>query len=195
MDELTTEVSSIAKIPTRSAESATKRAKINCNDTQSIQCLYRRIRRGAIRVLMTGEGESCEVNIADAETHFSRVWAPSDCDTTLFQRTEGCTSVPTGIFSKLEVSKRLKNFENTAPRDDGLTYHHWRRLDPACSLLTEILNTWIRHRRVPPVWKRAVTILIYKKGYKQDISNWRPISLCRTIYKLYTGCLANRLTE
>jgi len=42
--------------------------------------------------------------------------------------------------------------------------------------------------------KKAVTVLIYKKGAKEDLGNWRPISLSRTLYKLYVGCVANRLT-
>lgn len=28
-----------------------------------------------------------------------------------------------------------------------------------------------------------------------DVSNWRPIYLCRTLYKLYAGYIAGRLTE
>lgn len=40
-----------------------------------------------------------------------------------------------------------------------------------------------------------MTVLIYKKGDADNPSNWRSISLCRTIYKLYAGCLAGRLTE
>lgn len=38
-------------------------------------------------------------------------------------------------------------------------------------------------------------MLIYKKGAMENLSNWRPISLSRTPYKLYVGCVANRLTE
>ncbi|CAI6354505.1 unnamed protein product [Macrosiphum euphorbiae] len=48
---------------------------------------------------------------------------------------------------------------------------------------------------VPPAWKKAVTVLIYKKGAKEDLNNWRPISPSRTLYKLYVGCVAGRLTE
>jgi len=127
--------------------------------------------------------------------HFTKVWTPSTCDTSIFPRTEGRTPVPTGPFSTAEVTKRLRKFENTAPGDDGLTYHHWRRLDPSCTLLCEVINICLKHRRVPPAWKKAVTVLIYKKGNKDDLGNWRPISLCRTIYKLYAGCISGRLTE
>ncbi|CAM4541162.1 unnamed protein product, partial [Lepidochelys kempii] len=40
-----------------------------------------------------------------------------------------------------------------------------------------------------------MTVLVYKKGERDDPSNWRPISLCSTISKLYASCLASRITE
>lgn len=36
-------------------------------------------------------------------------------------------------------------------------------------------------------------MLIFKKGDKSDLCNWRPISL--SAYKLYAGCLGTRVTE
>lgn len=29
----------------------------------------------------------------------------------------------------------------------------------------------LRYKRVPPAWKKALTVLIYKKGAKEDLSN------------------------
>ncbi|CAM4642046.1 unnamed protein product [Lepidochelys olivacea] len=40
-----------------------------------------------------------------------------------------------------------------------------------------------------------MTVLVYKKGKWDDPSNWRPISLCSTMYKLYASCLPSRITE
>jgi len=61
--------------------------------------------------------------------------------------------------------------------------------------LTEVINMCLRFKKVPPSWKKAVMVLINKKGAKEDLSNWRSISLSRTLYKLYVGCVAKRLTE
>ncbi|CAI6356968.1 unnamed protein product [Macrosiphum euphorbiae] len=108
---------------------------------------------------------------------------------------DGRAPVPMGPFQCADVSKRLGKFENTAPGDDGLTYRHWKRLDTECTVLTEVINVCLRYKMVPPAWKKAVTVLIYKKGAKEDLNNWRPISLSRTLYKLYVGCVAGRLTE
>jgi len=100
-----------------------------------------------------------------------------------------------GPFQCASVSKRLGKFEKTAPGDEGLTYRHWKRLDPECTVLTEVINVCLRYKMVPTAWKRAVTVFIYKRGAKEDLNNWRPISLSQTLYKLYVGCVAGRLTE
>eukprot|EP00102_Acyrthosiphon_pisum_P018506 XP_016655716.1 PREDICTED: uncharacterized protein LOC107882189 [Acyrthosiphon pisum] len=195
MEGVTALAAATAKLPVRTEGSTNKRAAVDPADAQGIQTLYRRNRRSAIRAILSGANVPCGAGIRDATDHFTGVWSPSTCDATIFPRTDGRTPVPTGPFSACVVAKRLNKFENTAPGDDGLTYHHWRRLDPSCSLLTEVINTCLKHRRVPPAWKKAVTVLIYKKGDRSDLNNWRPISLCRTIYKLYAGCIAGRLTD
>ena len=46
----------------------------------------------------------------------------------------------------------------------------------------------------PKAWKESCTILIHKKGDEQDISNWRPIALANTLYKLWTGIVTECLT-
>ncbi|KAG6935267.1 hypothetical protein G0U57_015319, partial [Chelydra serpentina] len=37
--------------------------------------------------------------------------------------------------------------------------------------------------------------LVHKKGERDNPSNWRPISLCSTIYKLYASWLVARITD
>jgi len=54
------------------------------------------------------------------------------------------------VLQCTDVSKRLGKFENTAPGDDGLTYRHWKRLDPKCTVLTEVINVCLRYHMVPP---------------------------------------------
>ena len=43
------------------------------------------------------------------------------------------------------------------------------------------------------MWKKAVTILIYKKGEQNDAQNFRPITLEAVPLKIYTSFLRNRM--
>nr|XP_045611976.1 uncharacterized protein LOC123766718 [Procambarus clarkii] len=99
----------------------------------------------------------------------------------------------TGELTEREVATRLSRTENTAPGDDRLTYSHWKREDPGCRVITAILNICFSQQRISEACKSSRTVLIPKAGDPNDITNWRSITLYRTIYKLYTGCLSSRL--
>lgn len=96
-------------------------------------------------------------------------------------------------FTSNEITKKLRKCENTAPGPDGITYNHIKKVDPYAKVLTPLYNLCLRFQAVPEAWKRTTTILIYKKGDKEDPGNWRPIALGNTIYKLYVSCLNVRL--
>ena len=42
---------------------------------------------------------------------------------------------------------------------------------------------------------RAKVIMIFKKGDSKDLTNYRPISLLNSIYKLYASMIKRRLTS
>lgn len=58
-----------------------------------------------------------------------------------------------------------------------------------------VYNICTKHRKIPSEWKRSQTVLVYKKGNPKEVKNYRPISLLRTITKLYTGLLTTRLSK
>ena len=49
--------------------------------------------------------------------------------------------------------------------------------------------------RVGEGFAQGVVVLIYKKGGREDIKNWRPITLLNSDYKLFSKILATRLGE
>ena len=67
------------------------------------------------------------------------------------------------------------------------------RGEPKRSLLTTILELCRKFNKIPPSWKESSTILIHKKGDVDQIRNWRPICLQKTIYKLHAAIMAKRL--
>ena len=48
---------------------------------------------------------------------------------------------------------------------------------------------------IPACWKISKTILIYKKGSTDLPSNFRPITLLPTMYKIYSGILSSRIIK
>jgi hypothetical protein len=96
-------------------------------------------------------------------------------------------------FTPEEVWTRLHRCGNTAPGPDGIRYAQWKKIDKGGYALNAVFNAVHRLGTVPTDWGKSVTILLFKKGEKSDISNWRPISLSNTIAKLYSSVLANRL--
>ena len=54
---------------------------------------------------------------------------------------------------------------------------------------------YMAQRRTPDQWKTAKTVLLYKKGDREQLRNYRPIWLLPTVYKVFTKVLYNRLAR
>ncbi|XP_035229972.1 uncharacterized protein LOC118201921 [Stegodyphus dumicola] len=175
-----------------------QRAPVNIDDATALQKLYRRNRRRAARLIMSGNSRNCEIPLSRLEEHFSHTRTDRTFNNSILNsRSPPQISSPINMepFTEAEVITRLRRFENTAPGPDRLTYNHWRSLDPEGCVLTVLFNICLRFRRIPHSWKNSRSILIYKKGDPDDPNNWRPISLCRTIAKIFSGLLATRLSD
>ncbi|GIY90130.1 retrovirus-related Pol polyprotein from type-2 retrotransposable element R2DM [Caerostris extrusa] len=83
--------------------------------------------------------------------------------------------------------------ENTAPGPDRISYNRWRHLGPRGQLLTRLFNCCIQLQCIPMTWKESCTILLPKTDDRSSPSNWRPIALSNTAYKLFMKCLTARL--
>ena len=61
--------------------------------------------------------------------------------------------------------------------------------------LAKLFTDCLKHRKIPTTWKNARMIIIFKKGNRKDIKNYRPICLLSNLYKLYTKILTFRLSK
>ena len=61
--------------------------------------------------------------------------------------------------------------------------------------LKTLFNKCLDIGKVASDWKKAVTVLLYKEGDKQDLNNCIPIALLSQIYKLLSRILVRRLTN
>ncbi|POM64823.1 LOW QUALITY PROTEIN: Reverse transcriptase [Phytophthora palmivora] len=89
----------------------------------------------------------------------------------------------------------LRVRRHTAPGHDGIGYDILHRFKTELlPLLHEAYSFCWSHRRIPATWKVGVIKLVHKKGSRTVPSNWRPLCLQPTLYKLYASILARRLS-
>jgi len=58
-----------------------------------------------------------------------------------------------------------------------------------------LLNMCLEKGEIPDAWQCAEVILFFKKGDRENIENYRPISLLSIFYKLLTKIITNRLAQ
>jgi len=61
--------------------------------------------------------------------------------------------------------------------------------------LVELFNQFLRMGTMHESFKKGYICLIFKKGDPTLIKNYRPISLLRADYKLFTKILSKRLSD
>jgi hypothetical protein len=62
-------------------------------------------------------------------------------------------------------------------------------------LLLKVATTSLQDGQLPSSMRNGVITLIPKKGDLTALSNWRPITLLNTDYKLITRCLSSRISS
>jgi len=83
---------------------------------------------------------------------------------------------------------------NRSPGTDGLPAEFYLTFwNSIGDFVFDALKESMEKGCMSPSQKRAVLKLIFKKGDRKDLANWRPISLLNTDYKLLAAALAKRL--
>lgn len=68
-------------------------------------------------------------------------------------------------------------------------------LEDLLPVLTLIFNEIMTTGIIPSQWKISHIILIHKKGKKEDLGNYRPISLLSNIYKVFSKVILGRISK
>ena len=92
------------------------------------------------------------------------------------------------------VLKKAKN--NKAAGEDGCINEILKEAGEGMqqSLLTLFQKMW-REERTPVDWERGIIVPIYKRGEKDNVDNYRGITLLSVVGKLYTSILNNRISK
>lgn len=92
-----------------------------------------------------------------------------------------------------EIVNAIKGIKiDTAPGPDHLLLRSLKH-PKVIDILLLIYNFIIKNQYVPASFKIFRTILIDKGGNSNDVNNWRPISLCSIIRRVYEKILDKRL--
>eukprot|EP00106_Octopus_bimaculoides_P021404 XP_014788846.1 PREDICTED: RNA-directed DNA polymerase from mobile element jockey-like [Octopus bimaculoides] len=104
-------------------------------------------------------------------------------------------NVPPILVSDVERAMELMK-NGKAPEKEGITSEVLRSgREQLWKILAERFTHYRDDGRIPSQWNESNTILLYKKGNRKDLKNYRPICLLSHVYKLFTKIILNRLSR
>jgi ribonuclease HI len=177
------------------------------------KCVATILKRASAETAAEEHPDTCPIGREELHRHFTGTNAPRsafDFDAVRGQEfraalanflpAAGTTAETDAFDAELmvdEVEDQLNRTTATSsPGHDGVGYDIYRRFAAQLvPLLHAVFQFCWTHRRVPALWKVGIVRLIHKKGDPTKPTNWRPICLQPTIYKLYSGLLARRLSR
>ena len=90
----------------------------------------------------------------------------------------------------------MKRPSNSSPGDDGISYHHLKKMPSTHHFLATLFSKILRENQIAPdAWCDARIKLIFKGGDNQSPVNFRPIALTSVVGKLFHKIIALRLEQ
>ena len=91
-----------------------------------------------------------------------------------------------------KIVRRMKASGSPCPLDK-IYIIPFKRCPYLRSYITEVIRLILISGNTPDEWKKACTVLIYKKGDTSDPSNFRPITLESVPLKILTSCMRDSM--
>lgn len=95
-----------------------------------------------------------------------------------------------------EVTKAIKSQKlEKAPGPDKIPNEMLKgTLEEISPVLAKLFNEILQTRQIPEEWTECHVILLHKKGTRDEIGNYRPISLISNIYKVFAKVILERIS-
>ena len=99
------------------------------------------------------------------------------------------------IFSKADIHKIIKNLYTNKAHGHGMISIDMIKLFgiSICKTLEIIFQNCLRSGKFPPEWKKANVVPTFKRGDKQCIKNYHPVSLFPVCGKVFERLLYNNM--
>uniref|UniRef100_A0A7I4YZD8 Endonuclease-reverse transcriptase n=1 Tax=Haemonchus contortus TaxID=6289 RepID=A0A7I4YZD8_HAECO len=97
------------------------------------------------------------------------------------------------------LSSKVRHAIETMPRaktpgKDGISVELLQACGPPLyRALARRYTRYMAECTVPTAWKQSSTLLLFKKGDKEDLAHHRPITLLPALYKISTRCILARI--
>ena len=120
------------------------------------------------------------ISLADINTYLDK--------SNVTHLTEEENNLCEGIVTLNECYEAIKKMKlNKAPGCDGLTVEFYKFFwEEIKQIVCNAINDCYLKNEMSNTQKRGVITLLYKKGDKQLLENWHPITLLNTNYKMLT---------
>ena len=111
------------------------------------------------------------------------------------ERKEDEEAAPVVPVMEDEVCSAVKCMKKgKCPGEDGISVDIIAAAgEEVTKMLAHLFTKCLKKSDVPEDWKNAIMVLLFKKGEKENIKNYRPISLLSVMYKIFTKVLTNRI--
>lgn len=138
--------------------------------------------------------------LEEATKHFEKIYTDTrgrDTEAEHSMNSTTSTVKDTPEFTKSEIEYLINDLKNEkAPGNDKITNE---LITTGKSVLIkyikDLFTAILEQEKIPEQWKINKVILLHKKGQRDKISNYRPITLSPTLYKLFTKALQRRLKK
>ncbi|CAH2083583.1 unnamed protein product [Euphydryas editha] len=104
-------------------------------------------------------------------------------------------NVPSILIQEVQKAISSQKLEK-APGPDNIPNELIRgTMEDISPILTKLFNDILITGTIPKQWNESHIILLHKKGDKDNLGNYRPISLISNVYKIFAKVILDRITR